>query len=171
MGMVGIYLRTSDENITKLHNGTLSIADLVLDDDGEYIEDETLMDIDKAWHMLHFVLTGQTSVDSSDDNPLSKVAMGGDNIRKGEDCDGWQFGRSITSQQVVATCEVLKGVKKSWIADNFNLSDMLENEVYPVQDHHNKEEMLEYLLEYFDDVVDFFNEAKDENQAIVFFVA
>jgi len=66
---------------------------------------------------------------------------------------------------------VLKGVKKSWIADNFNLSDMLENEVYPIQDHHNKEEMSEYLLEYFDDVVDFFNEAKDENQAIVFFVA
>jgi len=93
MGMVGIYLRTSDENITKLHNGTLSIANLVLDDEGEYIEDETLMDIDKAWHMLHFVLTGQTSVDSSDDNPLSKVVLGGYDIRKGEDCDDWAIRR------------------------------------------------------------------------------
>ena len=50
MGMIGCYIRMDDENVKELQNGAQ------LDISGS---DDNTLDIDKSWHAIHFVLSGE----------------------------------------------------------------------------------------------------------------
>ena len=67
MGMIGCYIRMDDENVKELQNGAQ------LDISGS---DDNTLDIDKSWHAIHFVLSGEVW-EIDEDNLLSQVVLGG----------------------------------------------------------------------------------------------
>lgn len=76
MGMIANYQYINDEQLNCLKNFDRERND-VLDEVEELNEEsEMLLDIDKMWDVLHFVLTGVSSCDPIENNPLSEAVVG-----------------------------------------------------------------------------------------------
>ena len=76
MGMIANYQYINDEQLNCLKNFDCERND-VLDEVEELNEEsEMLLDIDKMWDVLHFVLTGVSSCDPIENNPLSEAVVG-----------------------------------------------------------------------------------------------
>ena len=71
MGLIANYNCLSDANLKEL-KAMGSEEEGILDSVEEWGEnDELLLDIDKMWDVLHFVLTGVGTDHKDDNNPLS----------------------------------------------------------------------------------------------------
>ncbi|EFO54843.1 conserved hypothetical protein [Streptococcus infantis SK1302] len=81
MGMIANYQYLPDnelEQIKALSNQEDDLLDLAED----YVEEyEIFLDIDKMWDALVFVLTGFSSSEFLDDNPLREAVFRGDSSR------------------------------------------------------------------------------------------
>lgn len=69
MGMIGYFFRTDDETLEKIRNG--ATAEVVFQED----RNDYLLDIDKTWHAIHFILTG-CKYDSEEGNILGSLIFG-----------------------------------------------------------------------------------------------
>ena len=83
MGLIANYSCLSDANLKEL-KAMGSEEEGILDSVEEWGEnDELLLDIDKMWDVLHFVLTGVGTDHKDDNNPLSQAVLG---VTAVEDC-------------------------------------------------------------------------------------
>src|SRR5438552_527714 len=58
MSMIGNYLRLSPAGLAELRANPASVMDLLYPENGD--RPPRHLDIDKAWHAIHFLLNGQT---------------------------------------------------------------------------------------------------------------
>ena len=72
--MCGVFVRVSKEVAEQVQNGKINELDLLNMDSG-YVEDDCLLDIDKLWDVVNFVLAGNACETAND--PLSKVVYQG----------------------------------------------------------------------------------------------
>ena len=76
MGMIANYQYLSDNELSQIKRYSCQEEDL-LDLVEDYPEgNDTLIDIDKMWDALVFVLTGFSSSEFLDDNPLREAVLG-----------------------------------------------------------------------------------------------
>lgn len=160
MGMIANYQYINDENLKEL-----KLFHTEEDETIEEIEDwnedaEILLDIDKMWDTLHFVLTGVSSDKPIENNPLSEVVVGVINI-EGVD-------------------EFIAYTEKTRIADivsaleNFDIEDALEKctmkmfkeaDLYPdIWGYEEEEdEIKEEITDYFQNMKVFYKEILEVN--------
>src|SRR5262245_17894050 len=94
MSMIGNFLAISKEQLVSLIAIPESIDSFVFPQD-DYGIHEDVLDIGKAWHGIHFLLTGSTW---HGDPPLSWVVMGG--VPIGPDIFGYGPVRYLLPEQV-----------------------------------------------------------------------
>ena len=76
MGLIANYNCVSDKNLKELKS-LGSLEEELFETVEEWSdEDELLLDIDKMWDVLHFVLTGVGTDHKDDKNPLSQAVLG-----------------------------------------------------------------------------------------------
>ncbi|MBF1755739.1 MAG: YfbM family protein [Veillonella sp.] len=76
MGLIANYSCLSDVNLKEL-KAMGSEEEEILESVEEWNDDdELLLDIDKMWDVLHFVLTGVGTDHKDDNNPLSQAVLG-----------------------------------------------------------------------------------------------
>ena len=85
MGLIANYKYLSDKNLNELKalytENTKSITDIE-----EHNNDlEILLDLDKMWDALHFVLTGASASEPIKDNYFSEAILGISHIEEAED--------------------------------------------------------------------------------------
>ena len=56
MSMIGYFYQADDATVQKLREG--SDAEFIFEEENE----DNMLDIDKAWHAIHFILTGELLV-------------------------------------------------------------------------------------------------------------
>ncbi len=76
MGLIANYNCVNDKNLKELKGLGSSEEELFETVEEWSDEDELLLDIDKMWDVLHFVLTGVSADHIIDDNPLSQAVLG-----------------------------------------------------------------------------------------------
>ena len=76
MGLIANYNCISDKSLKELKGLGSSEEDLFETVEAWSDEDDLLLDIDKMWDVLHFVLTGVSADHRIDDNPLSQAVLG-----------------------------------------------------------------------------------------------
>ena len=162
MGMIGYYFRADDKQIDQMKKG--DSESILFNEDYE----KYLLDIDKAWHAIHFVLTDEVW-EVPADKPLSYVVLGGHPVND-EDM-GYGPARLLEKDMVKKLAELLEDWDKAAFRAKFHVKDMIENEVYPVTNNENEEEFFEYVWFYFLELKKFFKEAADNNEYIVSFIA
>ena len=86
MGMIANYQYINDEQLNFLKNSDSKEKDVLEEVEEMNEESEMLLDIDKMWDVLHFVLTGVSSCDPIENNPLSEAVVG---VRPLEGQDGF----------------------------------------------------------------------------------
>ena len=114
--------------------------------------------IGKAWHGLHFLLTGSEDVvNSSIASPLDKVVLGGVEIEQ-ETTDGHM--RMLTAEEVQEISTALRSISRTELYTRLDASAFNAADIYPAYDQWKPGEM-EWLLEDYDKLVQFFHAAAE----------
>ena len=160
MGMIANYQYINDEQLNCLKNFDSERND-VLDEVEEWNEEsEMLLDIDKMWDVLHFVLTGVSSCDPIENNPLSEAVVG---VRPLEGQDG--FIAYTEKERVAEILAALEAFDMEQAMATFSMDACKKAELYPdIWEYDDEEELVkEEISDYFQNMKDFYREVLEAN--------
>lgn len=161
MGMIGYYYQADDITVHKLKKG--ESAGFVFEPENEH----NLCCIDKAWHAIHYTLTGEVW-EIPEDNILGQLVLGGAPVND-EDM-GYGPMRLLDKDIVSQIADALAEWDETAFREKFNLKEMVENEIYPIMDNENEEQFFEYVWANMDALKEFIKDAAQNNQNILTFL-
>ncbi len=147
--MIGNYRRVNEETLTAVCVNPDSITDFLYADDEEHSND-THLDIDKAWHAIHFLLNDSQWEGSY---PLVCVVLGGECI--GDQDVGYGPARFLTPQQVKDVAVAINDIPTAKLLERFDADRMNQEEIYPHGWSDTPEER-EYIEQNYSSLVTFF---------------
>lgn len=161
MGMVACFAALSPSDLNALRKDTDRIEEFLCPDDGDS-EPPNYIDLDKAWHGIHYLLTGLAE---GGPEPQSLAVFGGEEF--GPEI-GYGPARFLTGDQVRRVAEALAGITPESLAQRFDAEDMEAKQIYPdviwVRDG---EEALAYALENYRQLQIFYQEAAARGDAVI----
>ncbi|WP_426341670.1 YfbM family protein [Pseudoduganella sp. S-14] len=161
MGMVGYLVALPESKLAELRADEELVEEFLFPDDGDS-EPENSIDLDKAWHGIHYLLTGEAE---GGPEPLSLAVIGGEEF--GPDI-GYGPSRFLVSAQVQAIAEALKPLGREELAARFDPQDMERKDIYPdVIWTRDGDEALDYVLENYDVLRDHYLKAAARGDAMV----
>ena len=115
-------------------------------------------DVDKAWHGIHYLLTGTADEGQP---PWSFLVSGGRDV--GDLDVGYGPARVFTAAETKAIYEALSSLTEDDLRSRFNPADMTAKEIYPEIWSRGSpdEETIGYLIEYFRLLRGFLQQAVD----------
>ena len=160
MAMTGNYFRTDEYTVDEIRRGVLDLADVV-DADEDHV-----LDVDRAWHAIQFTLNGAAS-GGDPDNVFSRLVLSGNTLFDDDD----EFAaRLIAPGDVKELAAALEDLTWEDVRGRFSVSDMLDQNIYPVTEEENEDEFFDYVWSYLSDIKDFFDDAAAEGQAVIFYM-
>ena len=160
MGMIGNYVAVKGDTLEKIKSGELDFFDI----DPEKCP---TLDIDKSWQAIHYMLCKGEIAEG--DPPMGYVVpMHSDNLLDVE----MDFGAfMITCEQVQEAYEAIKNIYEAQFRAKYDIKSLAEDEVYPVVDADTDDEtFFEYLFDYFNQIRDFYKQAIENSQEIIFYI-
>jgi hypothetical protein len=165
MGMVACFTSLSPADLQRLRDDPGEIDEFLYPDDGDS-EPPNYIDLDKAWHGLHYLLTGEPE---GGPEPLSLAIFGG--VEFGPEV-GYGPARFLTADKVACVAGALSKVTIEELSSKFNPKDMEAKQIYPeviwVRDG---SEALDYVLESFPQLQIFFRDAASRGEAVIQWLA
>ncbi len=125
-------------------------------------EDE--LDLDKAWHGLHFLLTG---TDWGGKPPLNFIVAGGEMI--GDEDVGNGPARAFTPEQLVEISRALDALSSDALRQRFDPAKMMELDIYPsIWDRDpTDDDTLGYVLDYFEMLKPFLRKGAERGLGLI----
>lgn len=151
MGMYANYQFLSDEDLRQLKNLD---EDEIFEEVEEWNEDaEVLLDIDKMWDVLHFVLTGVESGKPIEGNPLSEAVVGVTSLEEVS-----EFVAYTEKERVREILSALESFDFEKAMENFSMEECNKAKLYPDiwDDEEEGEEIKEELTEHFENMKEFY---------------
>jgi hypothetical protein len=121
--------------------------------------EEDVLDLDKAWHAIHFLLTG-----SAWETPpgAGEAVLGGDPV--GGDM-GYGPARLLSADRVRAVAAALQGLADDSLRARFDPAALMDAVIYPqVWDG---DDFAAYILPNFISLRDFYLAAAQQNEAVL----
>lgn len=166
MGMIGNYLRVTKEELENYLADSTLLENRVYDAENQ--NDNNLIDIDKAWEGLFFILTDKSVATAEEASaPLKWILTTQQEIDSDQDM-GYGPATYTTIEQTNELANALNEISVDELRNKYNGKLMMEMGIYPNIWDNN--ESLEYLIENFSTLKNFYNKASTENQAVVFFI-
>ncbi len=159
MSMIGNFLAVSEEKAEELKKIPGQIADFLYSD--EVQKSDSFLDIDKAWHGLHFLLTGS---DWEGEEPLKSVVFGGTDY--GDDV-GYGPARILGLGEVRTVEDAISAIKSSSLKSRFDASVLNSADIYPTGWEMDD---AEYIIDAFENVKTFYKNAVVNNQCVIQFL-
>jgi hypothetical protein len=157
MSMIGNFLQVTPAQLDALVDDSSAIEALIYPG-GE--EARNSIDIDKAWHGIHFLLTGDAW---GGDAPLCNVVLGGTEV--GEDA-GYGPARYISVDDVRAVADALRDLPREKLAKRFDAAAMSKDSIYPsIWDE--GEDALDYLLTFYESLRAYYFDAASKGNAML----
>jgi len=162
MGMTSFFAAIDPDTLDLLRAEPERLADYLFPDDDEGTELDNALDIDKAWHGIHYLLNGTTE---GGDEPYSLVILGGQEI--GEDL-GYGPARLLFPEQVADIAGALREMDADALEARFDPVAMEEAQIYPEQTWtRDGQEALDYLLHYYARLTDFYEAAAARGDGVI----
>jgi hypothetical protein len=122
------------------------------------------LDIGKTWHGLHFLLTGEAKMDSTDvPHPMGSIVLGGTPTE-------WEatYGvvRYLMPREVQEVAHALDQISESELRQRYDPYGFQVANIYPGGEVWNADG-IEELLEVFSQVRDFFSEAARDGDVVL----
>ncbi len=160
MGMAVCFAAVAPDTLARLRAAPGEIENYLQPDDGEGPPFET--DVDKAWHGLHYLLTGRAD---GGREPFSLAIYGGAEL--GPDI-GLGPARLLTPEQVVRLAAALDSLTTDELTARFDPQDMQARAIYPdviwVRDGNDA---LAYLLDNFERMAEFYRDAAARGDGVL----
>ncbi|WP_018228018.1 YfbM family protein [Methyloversatilis universalis] len=122
------------------------------------------IDLDKAWHGIHFMLTG-TAWEGTP--PLNFLMHGG--VEIGDVEVGYGPARGMTAAEVKAVAGALAGIDEAFMRARFDPAQMMQLDIYPgIWDRDPADDdSLGYCMEYFSELRAFVMRAAERGAGLV----
>jgi hypothetical protein len=130
--------------------------------------DPALLELDKSWEGLFYLLTG-FSIDKhqSAKPPLSWVILSHQIIDEEQDL-GNGPAHYLTPSQVQLVSDALSSVSEEDLRLKYDSATMMQLAVYP--QIWNEEDALPYLVDYFNKLKPFYEKAANQGEAIISYI-
>jgi hypothetical protein len=163
MGMIGNLLRVKTSELEEYLKDSSLLEDKIYDDE---TENEKLVDIDKTWDGIIFLLTGQ-GLETAEHN-LVRVLFSGQIVDEEQDL-GYGPAHYLTPEQVAELNNEISTMTLADLKEKFNPERMNELEVYPtIWDE--GDDAFDYLAHGFSTVQHVFANATKNGEAIITFL-
>lgn len=166
MSMIGNLLRVSSSELeTYIKNSSL-LEERIYPE--EYIEDPNLLDLDKAWESIYFLLTGCTSSNyEKAELPLSLILFNGILVDENQDM-GYGPATYASPREVQEISNALPEVIRENLRSKFESIKLKDSELYPFNP--DSEDMFDYIFEYYKKMKEFYHLAAKNDQAVISFI-
>lgn len=124
MSMIGNFLLLPDQRLRALQAEPEAV--FAACEQGEQAGDATFVDVDKAWHCLHFLLTKTAEGGTA---PLDFIMGGGHEV--GSEDIGYGPARAFLSSEVARIAAALQPFDHAALAARFDAKLMDRLEIYP----------------------------------------
>jgi hypothetical protein len=161
MSMIGNYRRVSRDRLAALQADPSRVRPFLYEGKpppGVHI------DLDKAWHAIHFLMNGQTWEGTG---PLFDAVLGGETL--GQEDVGYGPARFLTPEEVKVTAQALNEVSASDLLEKFDAQELNDNNIYPGY-WTGKEIDHQYVRENFVRLVEFFRSAAQSDDALLLYI-
>lgn len=169
MSMIGHLLRVSKTELEAYLNDSTLLEGKIYNNDSEDDENNTLVDIDKSWDGILFLLTGN-SLANSYEHPLAKVLFSGQLIDEEQDL-GYGPAHYLTPEQVVDLNNQISTLTEADLKKKYDPQKMTKQGVYPSVWQEGDDEEFGYLMDYFKMVQEVYSEAAKNGEAIITYVS
>lgn len=161
MSMIGNYRRLSQGELAALLAAPETITDFLYGEQN-YSETENQLDIDKAWHAIHYLLNGTTW---GGKKPLVNAVLGGAPL--GEEDVGYGPARYLLPSQVAETSKALQPISHEQLWSGFDAAEMKKAEIYPKFE--GGEDDRGYICGNFEEIKLFFAAAASQEEAMLLY--
>jgi len=160
MGIIANYQYLSNENLNEMKhfNGE---EDEIFEEVEDWNEEaEILLDIDKMWDVLHFVLTGVSSLEPICGNPLSEAVVGVTSLE-----DVSEFTAYIEKDRIADIISALENFDIDAALESFSMEACKKAELYPdIWDYDDEEEDIKKVIcDCFHEMIDFYKQILEAN--------
>ena len=128
------------------------------------------LDLDKSWDALNYLLTGHTldTIEEAEP-PLSDIIFSGQILDEDQDM-GYGPAQYLEPEQVKEIHSALTGISVSDIREKYDAGGMNEKNVYPAAWKDNEEDK-NFILDSFEDLKAFYEDAAEEGQSVISFLS
>lgn len=158
--MIGNLVAVRAEKLRSFIADAALIEAFLYPEDGD-AEPGRHMDLDKAWHAIHFTLNGKAW---EGEEPLSLAVLGGEEV--GEDL-GYGPARYLIPEQVNAVSTALSDITPEIFGGQFNHAVLAAAGIYPEIWEDEGAGSLEYVLPFYDALRTFYRSAAERGDAIL----
>ena len=125
-------------------------------------------DLDKAWHGIHYLLTGTAW---EGEHPRNLLVSGGTVV--GDIDVGYGPARALTAAETREARDALRALSDDALEARFKPSDMLAKKIYPEiwAEQPEEDDTLGYLMEYVRILRGFLDQVVDEGLGIVVYLS
>ncbi|WP_264530055.1 YfbM family protein [Flavobacterium sp. N502540] len=166
MGMIGNLLRASKTKLENYIKDSATLEDDIYNENAPL--DVTIIDIDKAWDGIVFLLTGDSALNSPK-HPFYKILFSGQIIDNDQDL-GYGPAHYLTPEQVIEFSNKISEITTDDLRQKYDPQKMQKLEVYPEIWERDVDEAFDYLNEYFKDIQQFYSDAAKNKEAIVTYI-
>lgn len=163
MGMIANYQQITDRELEELKSN----EDL-FEDTEELQENENLnlCDLDKMWDALHFLLTGKSTDNPLENDPISESIVGQFNI-SGEEIE--EFISGTRADRVKEIAAALQKIDFETYLEKFNMSDFAKNDIYPDiwKNKEDADELKDELRDSFENLRTFYMRMAEKDCAVL----
>lgn len=158
MSMIGNMLVVPQAELDALYHDPKAVPDYL------YRTRAKAADIDKAWHAIHFMLTGQSY---GGDGPLAQAVLGG--VPIGDEDVGYGPARGLSAADVKEVSSALELLSKSDLRAKFHAEALSEAEIYP-EIWDEGDESLDCVLDNFFELQRFYQDTAAKDMAVILFI-
>ena len=159
--MIGCFVPLSPEELSGLVADPSNVYDFLYPDGDE--RDGTV-DVDKAWHGVHFLLTGEAW---GGEPPLADAVLGGTEI--GDD-NGYGPARYLTAEEVRAVAAVLADLPPAAFRARFDAAELVRHEIYP-DIWKELDDAVGYVAAGYETIRDFYADAAGRGSAALIYLS
>lgn len=151
MGMIAVLVALPTPQLQTFIAEPEGLSEYLMADDGN--EPEHLLELDKAWHAIHFVLNGDSE---GREPPLADAVLGGEEV--GDDF-GYGPPRYLLQGEVRAVADALAAVSVEDFEARFDFAALAAAEIYPTIWDREDEEDRSYVSGYYAELREFYHAA------------
>ena len=171
MSMICRFVAVDADKLEELRDDPEAALDYVYEV-GDEGDPERALDIDKAWHAIHWLLN-QTAYEG--DGPAAVVIFGSETIGeqggRGVDSDGMapdQIVRYITAEQVQEVAALLEETSVEDLEERYDPDAMEQAEIYPSGIwEEERAEAFDYVAQFYEELAAFYAAVAERGDAVL----
>lgn len=157
MGMIGHFIAYDETTLEQLITAQIQLESL---QPWEHVE----VDIDKTWHAIHFTLTNCLGNGAA---PLGYVVPLLNHQQLPLESYGAFYVTSAQTKEVAATLQSFNDIQ---LREHYNMSALVNNNIYPLFAEENAEDFFAYMVEHFMALRTFIIQTAQQQKGYVFYV-